>query len=344
MGVRRLSRSRLYGVERKGKDVSADISVGEGLRAAVISATQHREGHKIITDIVLDLGSSNASIKAGGVTPNLPCASGDTDAAYICKVTTAVFGVVTKVEATCLEALAHSYATAKYTDSINIVTGSGGDGVHGTADTGGTVAPVLNLTDILTTVGKTSTGTPATGNAFVNKYFYLGAGASAGTKTAGTATISGIPDADTVTDASRLVLYGETGVKHEMIVDKDIAYGTAGVKNKIQLGGTANTYAKNEEGLEKGIETTNSDFAVTANGDGTITIAAKSGTGAEGNNAARTGTPSNSWKVADGGLELTVSDFTGGKTLGLDAANAVDSFTAGKLLLRFEGFAEPADK
>ena len=106
MGIKRLNRSRLYNVEKKGLDVADSIGAGAGIKEAIVSASQHREGYTVITDIVVDLGTSKAVVKSGGATENLPLGtdtSSATKPSNICKVTKAVFGIVSSLEIVCLE-------------------------------------------------------------------------------------------------------------------------------------------------------------------------------------------------------------------------------------------------
>lgn len=102
MGSRRVSRKRLYNVEKAG--ISVDLESGAGIKEAVISATQHRQGQEIITEILLDLGSSKLSsaITVSG-TEDKVCARAGLSGA-ITKMTVAKFGVVTEVRAILLEA------------------------------------------------------------------------------------------------------------------------------------------------------------------------------------------------------------------------------------------------
>ena len=59
MGSRRVSRKRLYNVEKAG--ISVDLESAEGIKDCVVSATQHRQGQEIITEIALDLNPSAAA-------------------------------------------------------------------------------------------------------------------------------------------------------------------------------------------------------------------------------------------------------------------------------------------
>ena len=120
MGFKRLSAGRLYSVEKSAKNVLPDILVGTGLANAIVSAVQHREGYKIITDILVDLGTSKASILTGGNTATRPCAE-SSGTAKICTVSQSVFGIVTEVRSICLEAPATD-GTA-YANGIDINIG-----------------------------------------------------------------------------------------------------------------------------------------------------------------------------------------------------------------------------
>ena len=57
MGNRRIGRKRLYGVEKAGQKIN--LESGAGISAAIKSATQHRQGQEIITEIAVDLDPLN---------------------------------------------------------------------------------------------------------------------------------------------------------------------------------------------------------------------------------------------------------------------------------------------
>jgi len=338
MGVKRLSRGKLLNTEKLGQDV--DVDTGAAMKNAVVSATQHREGHKLITDIVLDLGTSKGTILTGGSTAARPCgeASGLT---RICKITESVFGIVTEIRVTCLEQEVTD--GTDYTDSLDISIGNAGTGTQGAATD--SPAAITGLEDLASALGKDTAKAYDAKTALDTKSLYLGAGSNAGTKVAGAAAlvIADATDAAHFNDGSRLVLFDETGAKHEMIIDKtNLAYNATGVPFKIGLL-NANTLAKIEEGFEKGIEATNTNFTVTHAADnGNVSIAAKSGTGAEGNSASH----GNDNSYIPNGSEtatITIANFINGTTQGKTAANADAAFTAGKFLIRLEGFVAPDD-
>ena len=56
MGIKRLGKKNLFTTEKKGQEI--DPTIGTGMKDALISATQHREGNKLVTDLVFDLGTS----------------------------------------------------------------------------------------------------------------------------------------------------------------------------------------------------------------------------------------------------------------------------------------------
>ena len=101
MGNRRLSRKRLYQVEKLGQDIKSSMGAGSGMINAIKSASQHRQGQEIITEIAIDMGSSKGALSGGG---------GDTDVigttskpSQICQLTEAVFGKVTEIRAVLVE-------------------------------------------------------------------------------------------------------------------------------------------------------------------------------------------------------------------------------------------------
>jgi len=98
MGNRRIGRKRLYGVEKQGQAI--DIEAGAGISGAVVRATQHRQGQEIITEILLDLGTSTQDIEGGGTNA---FAIGKTTAAYITQLTVAKYGIITEIRAVVLE-------------------------------------------------------------------------------------------------------------------------------------------------------------------------------------------------------------------------------------------------
>jgi len=105
---RRLGRKRLYALEKKGQSFSG--SIGAGVSGSLVSRTVSRDGQMVITDIVIDLGSSEGAINVPGIKRLMLGYSGSTDAgatnfkaAHLGYVEHSESGIVTLVEATCLE-------------------------------------------------------------------------------------------------------------------------------------------------------------------------------------------------------------------------------------------------
>jgi hypothetical protein len=100
MGSRRLGRKRLYSLSKLGQ--SSSNTSGAGIVDAVVSNTVRREGHKIITEITVDLGTSKATIKAAADVGDAIGVDGG-GAAYLARLTPAVNGYITYAEMVCLE-------------------------------------------------------------------------------------------------------------------------------------------------------------------------------------------------------------------------------------------------
>ena len=100
MGNRRFSRKRLFESEKLGKPV--ELGAAEGIRDAIVSATQHRNGAEIITEIAIDLGTSKATITSGGAAGKASGVTGK--GAAITQLTTAKFGNITEYRVVVVEA------------------------------------------------------------------------------------------------------------------------------------------------------------------------------------------------------------------------------------------------
>jgi len=101
MGNRRLGRKRLYAVNKLGQ-TNANAA-GAGIADAIVSNTVRREGHKIITEIVVDLGTSKATIASSTTDLDVIGVSGGGNAA-LTQLTPAVNGYLTYAEMACVEA------------------------------------------------------------------------------------------------------------------------------------------------------------------------------------------------------------------------------------------------
>jgi hypothetical protein len=96
MGNRRFSRKRLYEVEKLGKTI--DLESGAGMKPAIKSATQHRQGNELITEIAVDLDAL-----IGGNADNAAMADAASAAAHITRLTVAKFGHITEIRAVVVE-------------------------------------------------------------------------------------------------------------------------------------------------------------------------------------------------------------------------------------------------
>ena len=102
MGNRRLSRKRLYQVEKAGLKISTDtMGTGAGISGTIVSSSQHRQGQEIITEIAVDLGASSPAIVGGGGADGAIGVA--TVNSQVARLTHANFGIVTEVRAICVE-------------------------------------------------------------------------------------------------------------------------------------------------------------------------------------------------------------------------------------------------
>lgn len=173
MGSRRLGRKRLFSLDKKGQTL--DLGAGSGIKDAIVEATQRREGHQIISEIVVDLGTSKAVVTTcgpggagtGDRSPIGVAAADATSPAYLTQLTAAKFGIVTEIRAVVLEAWNPGPA-------LGIETGSDGDGfartANGTAVDGGTRVQLIQ--DIPATVGRDDSAA-LDDNSAVNDYLYI---------------------------------------------------------------------------------------------------------------------------------------------------------------------------
>lgn len=102
MGNRRFSRKRLFETEKLGKAV--ELGAGAGIKDAIVSATQHRNGAEIITEIAIDLGTSKATLEDGSATGGVIGVASATDSS-ITELTVAKFGHITEIRAILMETL-----------------------------------------------------------------------------------------------------------------------------------------------------------------------------------------------------------------------------------------------
>jgi len=333
MGVKKLSRARLYNAEKSGINVLEDIGVGAAMKSSIVSAVQHREGYKIITDVLIDLGTSKGSILTGGNAATRPVGE-SSGVAKICTVLESVFGVVTEVRTLCLEEPADN-GTA-YTNGLDLKIGNTGDGVQGTAD-GDTPAVVAGVTNIGADIGLDKIKAYNNTANITGKSLYIASGTSLGADVKATATLTGLDDVANVTTGDKLTLFKSDGTKVELLFDKALAHGTAQAL-KIGLNSANTTQA--EASAKVAIEAVGGFTTAAADGDGSLVIS-QSAAGPAGNSATLGEDKQNSVAKTTGTLAIT--QFTGGTSEGKTSANVDATFSAGKFLIRFTGFEKPTD-
>ena len=124
MGNRRLSRKRLYQVEKAGQSVN--LESGAGATGMIKSVSQHRQGQELITEIAIDLqGDSDTTIVGGGANNQVIGVSGKK--AMITRLTKAKYGTITEVRGVIVEASAANVNIVVGSDSVD--TGSSPTGV-----------------------------------------------------------------------------------------------------------------------------------------------------------------------------------------------------------------------
>lgn len=338
MSNKRLSRKRLFNIEKEGKGVAAGAS--SIMFNTIISATQHREGHKLVTDIVVDLAGSKQDLISGGDSSAANDIIGKgSDAAFICRLTDAVFGKVTSIETICLEAFVGSNGALAGSGSVQLVRGSGADGaLNGTATGQAQVVP-----DIGTAIGKHTLTSFDNASTLANQYIYFAIGDHAtnttatatATITVGTAEDEAITIADVFTDeVSRITLTKANGQEEHQFFDLNgNDFDGVQASGKISIK-TATTAAEIAEGITTAFNGGTSAFTAAQGSSPNLHVVTVTSTA-----AGVVGNQSNFFGDAPGKTApITITDFTGGKTKGSN-----ESITAGKFLLRFTGFVEPED-
>jgi len=329
MGIKRMNRARLHSVEKEGKNVVDSIGASDFMKNCISSATQHREGYKLTTDIIIDLGSSKQTVISGGAAAAaLDVLGHGTSGSYICKLDEDVFGVVTNVETVCLEAPVGSAGVLTGANAFQLVYGDN-DGVLN--------SPAGNDAAITADIG-TALGlhTLKEYNArdVKDKYLYVALGSQA-TTAVGTATAE-ITVTDTTGDnigtgVTLIRLLNAAGTAVDFVAHAGTAFGGSAAANKFNYGSVA-TAAQLAQGIAMGIDNHANFSASPTNGSSATITVTTSAAGVGGNQT--------NYLVDDPQLTagISVGAFSGGTTKG-DA----NEITAGKLLLRLTGFVIPPD-
>ena len=172
MGNRRFSRKRLFETEKLGKAV--ELGAGAGIKDAIVSATQHRNGAEIITEIAVDLGTSKADIIDGSAATGVIGVASATDSS-LAELTVAKFGNITEIRCVCVEALAMGIDLAL---------------TSAAAATDSTQTTLADARDI-NVVGEDKTATFSTIANVNGKFLHLCQGTSSGGVNSATALASG---------------------------------------------------------------------------------------------------------------------------------------------------------
>jgi hypothetical protein len=170
---RRLGRKRLYALEKLGQSVTG--TVGRGATGSLCSHTVQRDGQRVITDIVLDIGSSKGFYAPGTyrrVMGHTASANGLTNAnaikSHLGLIDATINGIVDLVEVTVVEALTGSQDVAN--QKVELQYHSTGD-KHFSSSAGTHIASLGNLNQL-----GTSSATEIDNGVLDGNYLYLARG------------------------------------------------------------------------------------------------------------------------------------------------------------------------
>jgi len=343
MGMKKLARKRLFNVEKQGINVIGTIGAATNMRKAIVSASQHRMGSQVITDIVVDLGTNKTTVKTGGVGTNLPVGtldeSGTAELSYLAKLDPAVFGTVVNMEVVCLEIPSDGVLTGNNAYKLLVGDATGKIALA----PGGLKTIGSGMNDIgekqgLNEVSSVSSGTLAAteGGELANGYVYIAGGTAQGTAVGAAAGQIKVQDTFATSQldsgVSRIVVKSQSGTVVEHIfqsgTDKTASSsGTIGyggtpslAEMATSIGAAIHNHAKFSGSVtDKTVAINQVDAGV----EGNTTIVLVNGVSAAG---------------AALSADLEITSFAGGTTMGTSTA-----MTAGKFLIRVEGFMTPDD-
>ena len=319
MGIKRLGRKRLAAIEKLG--ILKDISASDAMKNAIVSATQHRQGQKVTTDTVLDLGSSTAGLLSkanpavnGGVGLTVASSSGR---AEICQITDDVFGVVTSIETICLEAITDGTLA-----DFDLKLGDSSGGTLG-AQPG---SPALVKANI-GTLGQHETEAYDSPTSTRNKYLFLTSGAVTSQKATATIDCTDAVGDNLVSGITRIRLSKTDGTTVDVVADSSKAK-SATASGFFGIDSSVTDAATLAESLANGIGATNG-------GSGNFTAAVVESTKVKVTQHSTTVTNNGTNFLVDDPQKasgIVVPSFTGG----IDDGVAM----SGKLLIRVTGFVE----
>lgn len=123
MGSRRLGRKRMFSLEKQGESLTkTQLSTGAGIEAALVRATQKRDGALIITELMVDLGATG--IESHGANNAIGLDDGTADATLF-KWTESLFGQLLDIDMMCTEDLAGGGVNAKLAAKASAVLAKG---------------------------------------------------------------------------------------------------------------------------------------------------------------------------------------------------------------------------
>jgi len=338
MGVKRLSRKNLYNSEKLGIDKSGDIDVSSAMKSALVSATQHREGYKVVTDMVFDFGASAAALKTKALAAADPVGPSGTDVSYLCNLGESVFGIVSQVETICLEAISDGTLTdydIMFAGDGNLDgdPSSGNDGFFGSDATGDSLLKanigILGKHELMS-----EDGGDFSARALQNRYLYLTSGAATTQKATATIDCSSAVHGNMTNgfDIVRLITSdGATAVN--FVSDSGSGnHDSAGADLKIKIAGMSSA-ADLAQAISRGINA-NANFSTDADSQ------AGSSTTVTVTHAASTATSNHDNYLVNDDPQASNGVVVGAFTGGIDDGVAISS---GKLLIRVTGFMTPDD-
>lgn len=184
MGNRRVGRKRLYAVEKAGQKV--ELEAGVGVSSAIVSATQHRQGQELITEIALDLGGSSMK---GGTADEKIIGSGAGKAGHITRLTIAKYGIITEIRAVLVEGLTAGPSKIDLWLHPNALDAQADVTDGSEIGASGTTYSIQDLTTLGQDASITFDNGSASSTSATNAYLYMANGSSAsagsGTYTSG---------------------------------------------------------------------------------------------------------------------------------------------------------------
>ena len=335
MGIKRLGKKRLYGVEKQGLDVFETINSSDLMRNCISKATQHRDGKKIITDILVDLGSSQQELISGGAAASAGDIIGSGSAgAHVCQIQQSVFGIATSIEMICLEKPVGSGGQLTGANAFQLVFGTAADGaLNGTATSQTVIKSSIGDAVGLSHLKEYDRWDASSNSSLKDKYVYFALGSGVGNASKATAKITvgeGFETAQLQDDITRIVLVSSAGTVITQVFNADTAKG-ASTSGDIGYGDTP-SLAEMATSIGAAINNGASGAVFTATVSDKEVSIEQDVAGEAGNTSI---TFINGVSAAGAALtaDITVEDFSGGITKG-DAS----PITAGKFLLRITGF------